>query len=414
MAVQLHVGLRQRQRLAGSDAKLQIDEIESGDELGHRMLDLQARVHLHEDEIAFGQQEFDGAGADIADRARRPHGGLAHAHAQLGRDGRRRRLLDDFLVAALDGAVALAEVDDVALRVGEDLDLDVARRRQRVFEDQLAGAEGRLRFGARRGERRRQCGKIRDAAHAAPAAAGRRLDHQRQADLLRFPDQRGVGLVGAVVAGDARHAGLAHAALGLGLVAHQADRLHRRADEDEAGRSTRLGESGVLGEEAVARMHRLRASGLGGGDKARDVEVGLARRRRADLEGLVGEARMQGVAVGGGDDRDAADAQRAATADDAYCDFAAVGDEDLGEHQVSSPRPACGERVRVRGRGPSTLTPALSRQRERGKVLQCIYAFLGSVPMYLLMMPSITSSAPPPMEERRMSRSARETLLSHM
>jgi hypothetical protein len=31
---------------------------------------------------------------------------------------RRRRLLDHFLVTALDGAFALAEVDDVAVRIG--------------------------------------------------------------------------------------------------------------------------------------------------------------------------------------------------------------------------------------------------------------------------------------------------------
>lgn len=38
---------------------------------------------------------------------------------------RRGRLLDDFLMAALDGAFALAEGDDVASAVAEDLDLDV-------------------------------------------------------------------------------------------------------------------------------------------------------------------------------------------------------------------------------------------------------------------------------------------------
>ena len=41
-------GLRQRQRLAGGDAQLPLHQIEAGDRLGHRMLDLQARVHLDE------------------------------------------------------------------------------------------------------------------------------------------------------------------------------------------------------------------------------------------------------------------------------------------------------------------------------------------------------------------------------
>ena len=47
--------------------------------------------------------------------------------AQLGVDGGRGRLLDELLVAALDRAVALAEVDHVAVRVGEHLHLDVPR-----------------------------------------------------------------------------------------------------------------------------------------------------------------------------------------------------------------------------------------------------------------------------------------------
>ena len=61
------------------------------------------------------------------------------------------RLLDQLLVAALDGAVALAEVDDVAVLVGQHLDLDVARVGQvalevdrRVGEELLALARGAL------------------------------------------------------------------------------------------------------------------------------------------------------------------------------------------------------------------------------------------------------------------------------
>ena len=46
------VRLRQRQRLAGRDAQLPFDQVEPGDHLGHRMLDLQPRVHLHEVELA--------------------------------------------------------------------------------------------------------------------------------------------------------------------------------------------------------------------------------------------------------------------------------------------------------------------------------------------------------------------------
>ena len=52
------------------------------------------------------------------------------------------RLLDQLLVAALDRAVALAEVDHVALGVGEHLHLDVARVLQVALEvDAVVGEE---------------------------------------------------------------------------------------------------------------------------------------------------------------------------------------------------------------------------------------------------------------------------------
>ena len=59
-------------------------QIDAGDELGDRMLDLQARVHFHEIELLRRvHQELDGARAHIADGARRGDGGLRHGGANL-------------------------------------------------------------------------------------------------------------------------------------------------------------------------------------------------------------------------------------------------------------------------------------------------------------------------------------------
>ena len=79
--------LRQRQFFAGGDAELPFDEIEPGDRLGHRMFDLKPRVHFDEPEGVGAQplgavgDEFDGAGAAIADRL----GGLDRGGADLAR-----------------------------------------------------------------------------------------------------------------------------------------------------------------------------------------------------------------------------------------------------------------------------------------------------------------------------------------
>ena len=327
-----HLLLGERQLLAHRHLELPGHEILAGDRLGHGMLDLQAGVHLQEVEGAVGaQQELDRAGAAIADGAGGRDGGGTHAPAQVGRHGGRGRFLDHLLVAALHRAVALAEMDDVAVGVGEDLDLDVARVDHGLLEDQLARAEGALGFGARRADRLQKVGVALDQPHAAAAAAGGRLDHHRQADLARLLLEVGVALVGALISRHARHAGIDHAPLGGGLVAHGGDGGRRRADEDQARLLAGRREGLVLGQEAVARVHGVGARLVRGLEDAVDAEIALADRRGADAHRLVGEGDVRGVLVGVGVDRDGAIAHRLGRAHDAPGDLAAVGDQDLAE-----------------------------------------------------------------------------------
>ena len=103
---------------------------------------------------------------------------------------------------------------------------------------------------------------------------------------LRAAGSAGV-LVVAVIAGHQRHAGLFHQLLGGGLRAHRADRRRRRADEDEARRRAGRGEVFVLGQEAVARMDRLRAGGLRGVDDRVAAQIASSRAAAADQHRLV-------------------------------------------------------------------------------------------------------------------------------
>ena len=148
---------RHAQLLARGDADLLLHEIDAGEHLGDRMLDLNARVHLHEVERSvFVEQHLDRAGADVVDRLRAGHRVVAHPQAQVGRHRRARRFLDQLLVAALHRAIALAEVDHVAELVAEDLELDVARPREVLLDVDVAVAERGERLGARELERPRE------------------------------------------------------------------------------------------------------------------------------------------------------------------------------------------------------------------------------------------------------------------
>jgi hypothetical protein len=95
-----------------------------------------------------------------------------------------RGFFQHFLVAALHRAVALEQVHAVALRVGEDLDFDVARLGDVFLDQHVLVAEAGNRLALAGGERSGKSSLLFDQAHALAAAAGCRLDQHRVADLV--------------------------------------------------------------------------------------------------------------------------------------------------------------------------------------------------------------------------------------
>ena len=232
------------QAFAGGDPELLADDVDPGDELGHRMLDLDSAVQLEEVEVASVEHELDRAGAPVADRTSECDRGLAHPLSKFAVERGGGRLLEHLLMAALDRALALAEGDDFAMLVGEQLDLDVMRALDVALavDGVVAECGLRLALGGFRGLL--ELGRLADDAHPPAAASGRRLHDEREADLVRF------------AGGQHGYAGLLRDPLRLELVSTLAEGLGRRADEHEPGCLDGLGEVGVLGEEAVAGMDR--------------------------------------------------------------------------------------------------------------------------------------------------------------
>ena len=322
------------QRCALGDGELQLDEVEPGDELGDRVLDLQPGVHLEEPEPPVRvEQELDGAGPDVADGRGGGDRGVGHPPAQVGVDGGRRRLLDDLLVAALDRALPLVQR---------------ARRCRGCRRTPGSRRGGRARRSARRTRCRRRTRprppasaaarasssspSVRTIAHAPPAAAGRRLDEQRQADLAG---------VGRRWSRQHRHAGGAHQRLGLDLRAHRGDGRGRRADPRQPGRrSTARANVGRLGEEAVAGVDGVGAGAAGGVDQQVGAQVGVGGGRARQVHGGVAGGDVQGVGVGVAEHGDRADAEAAARAGDAAGDLPPVGDEHCVDHGFEVGRPS--------------------------------------------------------------------------
>ncbi len=165
----------------GRDADLLSDEVDACHQLGDRVLDLQPGVHLEEEELAFRVQELDGAGVGVADRSCHRHRRLAHLSAGLVGEQGSGALLDELLMAALRGAIPLADPHHVPVGVADDLHLDVARPWQIALHIDLGSSEVRLCLALRRVDRSLDVGRAGHDLHAAPAAAVCRLHCHRPA-----------------------------------------------------------------------------------------------------------------------------------------------------------------------------------------------------------------------------------------
>jgi hypothetical protein len=137
---------------------LPFHQVQAGDGLGHRVLDLQPGVHLHEIEAQVAVvgrlgDELHRAGAHIAHGLGGGHRGRAHLGAARGAHAGRGRFFQHLLVAALHRTVALEEVDALALAVAEDLDLDVPRPRDVALDQHVVVAKAGLGFALAAGQR---------------------------------------------------------------------------------------------------------------------------------------------------------------------------------------------------------------------------------------------------------------------
>ncbi len=178
--VPAHLGVAVAELLAVGDPEHLADQVDAGDLLGDRVLDLEPGVDLQErDRPVLPDQELAGARADVAglleDRLR----GAVQLLSLRLRQVRRRGFLDQLLVAPLERAVARRHDDDVAVPVRQALRLDVPRPVEVALDEALAAPE---RGDGLAHRRLVQLGDLlqrpRDL-QAAPAAAERRLDRDR-------------------------------------------------------------------------------------------------------------------------------------------------------------------------------------------------------------------------------------------
>src|SRR5579885_929887 len=332
-----YLALLELERFALGESDALLDQIDSGDHLGDAVFDLDAGVHLDKVELAVGsEQELNGADVGVADDFGGANGRLAHLLAQSGGKNGAGRFLDYLLMAALDRAVAFAEVDNVAEIVGDDLKLDVTGVLEILLEVHRPRTEGGFAFGARDREQPFQLFRIADDPHSLAAAAGRGLDQDREAEPLRIRERIAEFRHAFPIA--ARQDGYArafHDSAGAGLVAHQAYVARAGTHELEAGSLAGFREIPVLGKKPVAGMDGIGPVGECGAQDGRDAEIAVLGSGRPDTDRFIRHPDVKGILVRGGINGEGGDAEFAAGANYPDGDSAAIGDEQFLEHRLT-------------------------------------------------------------------------------
>ena len=183
--------------LARGDAHLRLHEVDVGDLFGDGVLDLDARVHLDEDDArrlrspAVSSEELDGAGVLVADRLGEGDGVAVE----------RRRAVRRSRFGA--GAISMTfwwrrcteqsrsnRCTVVPGRVGEDLHLDVARAHDGLLEEHARVAEGARRPRASPRRARAASSSRASRRGACRVRRRRRRPSRRSGSRCRRPARR--------------------------------------------------------------------------------------------------------------------------------------------------------------------------------------------------------------------------------
>ncbi|MNE33092.1 hypothetical protein D3C80_1267390 [compost metagenome] len=261
------------------------------------MFHLHPGVHFHEVHLAIGEQELHGTGVLVTHGLGRAHRQVTDVGALLGGQLRAWGDFDELLVAALDRAIALEQVHNVAEAVTEDLRLDVLGIDDAFFQEHFRRAKGLGRFGNHPWECLFQLLAAVAATNTAAATTGGGLEHHRVTDAVTFLKRLvNVGNV-AFGARSYRHTGFDHAATGFGLVTHAANDFGCRTNELDPAFSADVRKLSVLRQKTITGMQGITTGFHGQVHQLARVQVagqGLG----TNAVGLIGTFDVQGMAVG--------------------------------------------------------------------------------------------------------------------
>ena len=179
-----NVLLRKGKFLSGGNHDLGFNQIDASEHFCNSVFDLNSGVEFDKIELSrFIDDELDCPGVCVSRLFDQSDCRVAHGFSGRFRNVGRWGFLDELLVSALHRAIAFIKMNDVAEIVRHELDFNVPRVLDVLFDINVSVAERSRRFGFRLIEPGNKLFVVSGDAHSASSAAGCRFDENRIAEL---------------------------------------------------------------------------------------------------------------------------------------------------------------------------------------------------------------------------------------
>src|SRR3954469_4692758 len=117
MTTEIDILLSEWQFFSGGHRNLGFDDIYTGDHLSDGMFYLYAGVHFYEKKLSFFIEKLERASAAVTDFAACVGTAFPYSESLLRRDQWSRSFLNDLLMASLHRAIAITQIDGIAVLI---------------------------------------------------------------------------------------------------------------------------------------------------------------------------------------------------------------------------------------------------------------------------------------------------------
>ncbi len=319
------------QRITHRDEYLRAHEVNTGHFFGHRMLHLNARIHFDKKDIFFFvYQKLNRARVAVIHRPCQAQGVIVQFVFRRITQGQTRRNFHHFLKTALHRAVALVQVNDVAIFIAQNLHLDVLRLLDKLLQKHRVIAKSRTRLSPRLFVFALQVLLLAHDAHATTTTTGSRFDNDGKTDALGFPQRSFCVGQRLPAVFNQRHIQAFRQNFRRHFIAQALHGFCCRTDKNDTFLKAAAGKFYILRQKAVARVNGFHAIALGNAQNLFDVKIGFQRIIFfANLIGFVCLVAVQRITIFVGINSYRAQFQLRSSAQYADGNFAPIGDHDL-------------------------------------------------------------------------------------